>query len=212
MRLNDLMLRSGDSVQLMIARFDPKTGAPKPNPTNEFQSSRKPSEAPAVDEIAPSTGLEGFASPNWTRLGNRKSISMSFGNVQGDLVSWGDKAVCAYTDRNRGLQVVRRDAVGSVSAKRDPKGVAWNQSLPKECQATAVIVCPNAVVVGGGIYADGRENVKGFVRVMSIDAGSTVADETLPAPLAYGGLAVADGRIYATLADGSARCLGKRGP
>jgi len=108
--------------------------------------------------------------------------------------------------------VVRRDAVGSVSAKRDPKGVAWNQSLPKECQATAVIVCPNAVVVGGGIYADGRENAKGFVRVMSIDAGSTVADETLPAPLAYGGLAVADGRIYATLADGSARCLGKRGP
>ena len=74
----------------------------------------------------------------------------------------------------------------------------------------SIIVCPNAVVVGGGIYGENDEGAQGFVQVLSMDKGETLGECTLPSPLTYNGLAMAAGRVYATFADGSAACLGDK--
>jgi hypothetical protein len=72
-----------------------------------------------------------------------------------------------------------------------------------------VIVCGNAVVIGGGIYKK-DEPARGFARVLSPDKGELLAEATLGAPLTYNGAAVAGSKVYATLTDGSAVCLGSR--
>jgi hypothetical protein len=81
--------------------------------------------------------------------------------------------------------------------------------MPPEYQVTSVVVCRNAVVIGGGVYGDG-EAARGFVRVLSSDKGETKAEYHSGAPLAYNGVVVAGGRIYATFADGTAACLGSK--
>jgi hypothetical protein len=47
-------------------------------------------------------------------------------------------------------------------------------------------------------------------RSCEVPAGRLLAEQTLTAPLGYNALALAGGRVYATLADGSAVCLGAK--
>jgi len=210
LRINDLMLCVGRSVQLMTTRMDPKAGELLPNPTAEQAGKRRGQDkTPPLEEIAPSIGLEGFVSGNWTRLGNRKYGAMGFGNVRGELVSWSDAAVCACR-AGKNVQAFRRDRVGPAGVELDPEAPMWSHTLPGEFQATSLIVCPDAVLLGGGIYRAGSELAQGFVRVLSLDDGRVVAEQTLAAPLGYNALALAGGRVYATLADGSAVCLGTK--
>jgi len=210
MRLNDLMLKLGDCVQLMATRMDPRTGEFRPNPTLEF-SRLKPQDRgdKTAGEIAPTIGLEGFACGNWTRLGNRKSVGMGLGNVQGDLASWNDRMICTGSG-DRKILALRRDKIGPAGAKLASDAGLWGHELPAGYQATAIIVCPQAVVVGGGAYDSEAGGGKGFVRVLAAEGGKTLAESALPAPLSYNGLALAGGRLYATLADGSAVCLGAK--
>jgi len=207
MRLNDLMLQVDDSIQLMVTRMEPRTGDMKANPTQEFQKlPRDKREGKSAGEITPTIGLEGFVCGNWMRLGNRKSVSMGFGNVQGDVASWGKEIVCTCTN-GRSICAFHRDGVGPLGEKLDPAATMWGKNLPEGYQATSIIVCPNAVVIGGGVYEEGA---KGFIQVLSVEKGETVAERTFPAPVTYNGLALADGRVHATFADGSAACLGSR--
>ncbi|MBM4050132.1 MAG: hypothetical protein FJ279_33980, partial [Planctomycetes bacterium] len=118
MRRNDLMLKVGDSVQLMLTRLNPKTGEFMANPTVEYGKymqrvqRAKLAKAPlneeprTLTEIAPSIGLDGFMSANWTRLGTRKHVSMNLGNASGCMLSWNEQIVCAY------LQNVKRISSG----------------------------------------------------------------------------------------------------
>ena len=159
-----------------------------------------------LEEIAPSIGLEGFISWNWTRLGNRKHMTMNFGNVSGDMVSWGDSMVCAISKEGTTIRAINREKVKPFGGKVE--GHLWDASLPKGYQATAVVICRNAVVVGGGIYSEDAKEARGFVRLLSPDKGTEIAERTLNAPLSYNGIAVAGDRIYATFAHGSIACLG----
>jgi hypothetical protein len=106
------------------------------------------------------------------------------------------------------VQAVRRDKVTAVGKAIDPQGKLWKTALPEDYQATAVIVCRNAVVVGGGVYKPGAKEGKGFVQLLALEDGKPTAECSFDVPLAYNGLAVAEGRVYATLADGSVACLG----
>jgi hypothetical protein len=48
------------------------------------------------------------------------------------------------------------------------------------------------------------------MRVLSTDKGETLAEQVVGSPLVYNSVAVAGGKVFATLADGSVLCLGKR--
>ena len=234
LRKNDLLLHNGAALQLMLTRLDPKTGEIVVNATREFQKEMKKAnkatnskqkkagadgkdetapkvEKPAApDEIVPGIGLEGFISGIWTRLGNRRYGEMRFGNLGGAMVSWGDKVVCVIGNQGDALQAVPRNKIQPVGNGKITKASLWKTVLPDGCQATAVIVCQNAVVVGGGVYEPGSKEGKGFLQLLSLDDGKQIKECNFDVPLAYNGIAVTEGRIYATLADGSIACMGAK--
>jgi outer membrane protein assembly factor BamB len=227
MRRNDLLLKTGNSIQLMTTRLDPKTGEFVKNPTLEYQKfqdrqrrlavvakktstePKKLEETPAPDEIAPGIGLEGFIAATWTQLGDRKYKAMTLGNVSAPQLSWGDDLVCGNPSDGKAICAINRDKVAPFGSKTDAKARRWQQNLPENYQATSVVTAPNAVVVGGGVYRPG-ETGGGFMRVLSTDKGETLAEQFTGSPLVYNSVAVAGGKVYATLADGSVLCLGKR--
>jgi outer membrane protein assembly factor BamB len=139
-------------------------------------------------------------------LGNRKYGNMSFGSVNAAMISWGDKTVCLNTGDGKAIHAYPREAV--VPAGTKGKGAKWQQQLPAGYQATAVIACSNAVVVSGAIYNQDANEAKGFVQLLSLDDGKPTCEQTFAVPLAYNGVAVAGGKIYASLTDGSVVCLG----
>jgi outer membrane protein assembly factor BamB len=216
MRRNDLLLKTGDTLQLMTTRLDPKTGEFQKNPTLDVQKATKKKtagkpaeEAPALDEIAPSIGLEGFLTATWTRLGDRKYKTMTFGNVSAPQLSWSDALVCGNPGEGKAVCAFNRDKVAPFGTAVSAKARRWQQSLPGGYQATSVVACKNAVVVGGGVYVPG-ETGRGFLRVLSADKGETLAEKLVGSPLVYNSVAVAGGKVYATLADGSVLCLGRK--
>jgi len=154
--------------------------------------------------LAPNLGIEGIMRGNWTKLGNRKS-GVRLGGANGDMVSWSDKTVLRVSGQGASVQALSQDA----KAKR-PKTI-WSHGCPAGGQITSAVICPNAVVIGGGLYPpDSKTAKKGFVRVLSPDKGTQLAEITFDVPLTYDGLAVAGGKIYITLTDGSAACLGEK--
>ncbi|MGB2821561.1 MAG: PQQ-binding-like beta-propeller repeat protein, partial [Phycisphaerae bacterium] len=157
--------------------------------------------------VTPTCGLEGFICWHWTRLGDRRSGQMALGSVKGNMLSWDERLVCCNL---RGTSIKAFDRAGAGPGKSPPKSQKWAVNMPNELQANCIVVCRDAVVGGGGIYGSGETARRGFVWVLSSDKGEKTAELTLQAPLAYNGIAVAGGRIYATLADGSAVCLGQR--
>jgi hypothetical protein len=230
MRRNDLLLKCDNALQLMTTRLNPKNGELLQNATVEYErfqdrkrrqaltQKKKPApskelreveETMTLTEVAPGIGLEGFIAATWTRLGDRKYKSMTLGNISAAMLSWGAQTVCGNGRDGTVINAHRRDKIAPWGQKPDPQLYQWHQKLPEGYQATSVIVCGNAVVIGGGIYKK-DEPARGFARVFSPDKGELLADATLGAPLTYNGAAVAGGRVYATLTDGSAVCLGSR--
>lgn len=189
-RLNDILLEVGDSIQWMSTHLDPRTGTVQPEDGGA--------------EVAPRIGLEGFACGNWLRLGSRKHAPMAFGNVSADLLSWNEQAVCA-ADADGTLKAFPRDQVRSSG---EPAGKVWNITLPNAYQATSMVLCPDGVVVGGGVHTEGEAGSGGFVRVLSLEDGQPLVERKLPAPVSYNGLALSAGRLYATLTQGTTICLG----
>ncbi|MBI5687386.1 MAG: PQQ-binding-like beta-propeller repeat protein [Verrucomicrobia bacterium] len=230
MRRNDLLLKCDNALQLMTTRLDPKTGQLLQNATVEYEKfqdrkrrmaltqkkkptpskeAREVEETMTLTEIAPGIGLEGFIAATWTRLGDRKYKSTTFGNVSAAMLSWGAQIVCGNGRDGSSVSAHCREKVGPWGQKPDPKLLQWQQKLPEGYQATSVIVCGNAIVVGGGIFKKDTP-AKGFARVLSPEKGDLLAEAALDAPLTYNGAAVAGGKIYATLTDGSVLCLGSK--
>ena len=296
LRRNDLMLKVGDTIQLMQKRLAPATGEPRANKTLEYLKNlaqlmiqrdlkRRQEEAKAAakaaeeakaalvaaaepggemegdgeeeeednaaadefgedddpeeeeeegkdaaakesvdgdaeetaeeeedvpDEVAPAIGLEGFVSWIWTRLGSRKYKSMSLGNLNACMLSSGAELVCASTDHGRKVKAFAREDVKPVIVKLNEGAKKWEVSLGDGYQATALVVCGESVVIGGGVYGADSGGGRGFVRVVSADSGKTIVERLFGAPLTYNGLVVVAGKVYATFADGSAVCLGQQ--
>ena len=155
---------------------------------------------------APTTGLEGFICWNWTRLGDRRYRQMRLGGVAGHMLSWDDTAVCS----NQQGRIIRfqPDRPAPDTTKSKPRG--WTVNLPGGFLANCIVVCRDAVVVGGGVYKPDSKDGQGFVWVLSREKGRKTAEFTYRSPLAYNGIAVVDGRAYAAFADGTIACLAEK--
>ncbi len=163
-----------------------------------------------VGEIAPfvgggSRGSEGYADWNWPRLGTRKFVQMNYGNLGGTLLSWDPTAVCRMNgDRQVSLYALPK--IGGVGEKA-PGTPDWSATLPPTHQITALVLCQDGVVAAGGVYAaDPATPAKGFVTVLSRDAGKITVERLFDAPVVYNGIAVLDKQVCVAL-DNSSICL-----
>ena len=135
---------------------------------------------------------------------------MSLGNLNACMLSSGAELVCASTDHGRKVKAFAREDVKPVIEKLNEGAKKWEVSLGDGYQATALVVCGESVVIGGGVYGADSGGGRGFVRVVSADSGKTIVERLFGAPLTYNGLVVVAGKVYATFADGSAVCLGQQ--
>ena len=85
--------------------------------------------------------------------------------------------------------------------KSDVAGVSWKADLSK--RARAILRAGGTVVVGGG-DADG-----GFLQIFSANDGAARREKRLEASPVWDGLAVAAGRLYVPLENGTLVCLGE---
>jgi outer membrane protein assembly factor BamB len=253
LRRNDLILKTGDALQLMITRLNPNTGETLANPVqavhdyrgrvdrlkrdiatqtaalqgagdgtdraagikakleklqNELAKQVEPPSERAPELGSGGTSSEGFVSWDWPRLGDRKFRGMAYGNVGGTLVSWDASGVCRmYYDRR--LALYGMEKVGMVGEKLAARP-DWSVELPAGYQVTSLVLCPDAVLVAGGIYGNDAQNVSeaGFVALFSRDKGEKTRECALPAPVSLGGVAVTGSGIVATLRDNTVCLIG----
>jgi len=204
---NDAMYLDGDHLLLMKTIIDRKTGEFVTNPldayTLKMREWRKARNAalqekkpvpPQPEPIAglPMTneGTEGLANPNWTKLGARRRLNTTLDGVGGQILAWDDKSI---------VNLVQ-------SVKRENGKPAWT-SANRDEQVTALAMGKNAVVFGGGYYPEDGSS-QGFVRIVDRETGKVTGTHRFPAPLSFQGLAIEDGKIYATFENGKLVCLG----
>jgi hypothetical protein len=72
----------------------------------------------------------------------------------------------------------------------------------------AIALASNAAVLAGRV-TDRQGKSTGFLTVLSAADGKRLADIALAAPPTFDGLAIAYGRVFVSLADGSLVCFGK---
>jgi hypothetical protein len=209
-RLNDIILRTGKSLQLNVARIDAATGKEDmANPIDRTSvNSRLKGLAPT--EVFPIAGNLGFADGTWTRLMSRKYKGLSLGSLTGVQLSWNEKVACVVADPGTkvGLYSLEKLKPTGTTGEKDS---IWQKTLPKGYQATTAILCRDAVIVAGNIHPQdqGEAHGKAFIRVLSLEDGSTRQERLFDKPLAYNGVVLASSRIYAAFADGSLACMGK---
>ncbi len=173
-----------------------------------------PAEAPkepAIKEVELNFGMEGFLCWNWTKLGFRKFNGVALGNFYpgwSTMIAWNDTNVCAIAYPGRNVALADRSKILTAGMPADPKVKIWEKALPSGYQATSIVFCANSIIVGGGIFDEKTTDSKGFVQILSLDKGEPKAEHTFNVPLAFNGLAVAGGKVFATLEDGSIVCLG----
>jgi hypothetical protein len=166
---------------------------------------------PEVKEVALNFGMEGLLCWNWTKLGFRKFNGVALGNCEpgsSTMIAWNDTRACALKNLGRNVALMDRAKIRPAGESGDPQVKLWEKNLPPGCQTTALAFCSNAIVVGGGVYDEKTTDSKGFVEVLSCDKGEIIAERSFSVPLAYNGLAVAGGKVYATFEDGTVACLG----
>ncbi len=230
----DIPIKIGDAIQVMLTRFDAKTGTSRSNPTLDYQNylralygykqakdkidktenkeekekltkalPQEPKEVGA--EVAPSTGNEGYLCWNWTKLGTRKYQGIRLGNFGGTDICWNEKLACAI---GGSVTLCDRSKVKAMGIPFDNKELTWNKRLPQGYMGTSLILCGNVVLVGGGVFDAKSPVQKGFIQMFSLEKGDKTAECLLDAPLAYNGLSVAGGKIYASLDNGTVFCFG----
>ena len=180
-RRNDALALQGDAVKSMGLSLDLEKG-----------------ETAKATGAGLTMGLEGVYSWNWTRVGHRKFGNIGYGagraGAKGDTVSWSGKYAAACDMRNNlSLTAVENG---------QPKRKKWSLPIARDRQVTTLIICNNAVVIGGAI-TDKAAKPQGFVQAIGIETGKPIWDKTFPSKLAFNGLAVDGGKIVASFDDGS---------
>jgi outer membrane protein assembly factor BamB len=217
---NDAMARHGDLALLMGHHIDLKTGELTKDPVLEFKAKALQEEqkklgrkmnrkdqnalwkklAPELAKLGSkkfTVGLEGMYSWNWTRVGHRKFMELNYGGLKGDTVSWTEDRIAAC-DRNNRLNLTFLGEPDGTPAKKKGNRAF---TIPPDRQVTSLVVCKNAVVLGGAIVD--KEEAKGFVQAVSLEDGAPVWDKTFKAKLSFNGLAVEGGQVIATFSDGT---------
>lgn len=206
--VNDVMYLNGDHLHLMKTVLDRENGELLENAAAAFDrvlrewnrariearnagTPEPPKPEPPVELAMHNQGIEGLASPNWIKLGDRRRRATTLDGVNGQVLAFDDNEVVNFFQ----------------SFNREDGKARWRAAAENE-QVTAIAMAKNAVVYGGGYYPeDGSE--QGFVRVVDRKTGQVVARHQFPAPLSFQGLALESGKIFATFEDGKLVCLGE---
>ena len=150
----------------------------------------------------------------WTLIGQRRSGN-AFGvgksdakakkaQLRTDLLAWN-----ATTFAAPGFVMTREKAADVLSAVK-PEDCLWRPALPANSQVETMAMTGNAVVFAGRIKGakDGNAG-PGFLVALALADGKKVAELALASPPTYDGIAVAGGRIFVSLQDGTICCFGK---
>lgn len=204
--INDVIYVNGDHLHLMKTVLDRKTGQQLPNPAIAHDNAMRewnrlrieatkagepvpPQPEPEIELAMHNHGIEGIASPNWTKLGNRRRRDSSLDGVRGTVLAFDETTV---VNSRQGFDRAEGKALWSVAGSNE--------------QVTAIALGKNAVVFGGGFFPeDGGE--QGFVRVVNRTTGEVIGRLEFPAPLSFQGIAIEGDRIFATFENGKLVCL-----
>lgn len=200
-RQNDILVEKEGVIQCMTFLFDAADGKSSADPFPAYErlspADKAKTNAPAGVNI--NATREGFLGSNWRKLGTRRSGGdIVVDDVRGLRLAWNKEEALAS-----GGQHV------SYSVKKDGKRAGkWSYGCPAGGQIYSAVQSGNAAVIGGAFNPEKTAESLGFVIVLSKETGKKTAEVMFDAPLAYDGLAIADGRIYATFMDGTVACLG----
>jgi outer membrane protein assembly factor BamB len=104
-----------------------------------------------------------------------------------------------------GRESVRYEAASRTLAFRGK--TAWQQAVPKPAQVTALVLT-NSHVVAAGSRDRQAELPEGMLWLIDKRDGAIVSAAQLPAEVTLDGLAVAQGRVFASTRDGRLLCFG----
>ena len=114
------------------------------------------------------------------------------------VLAWDESVIAAAN--GGGVNVSSRKGRPDVATK-----TAWASQVGGD-QVTAIAMGKNAVVCAGGHFGTGGQS-EGFIRVVDRKTGKLLDRKVFSTPLSYQGLAIAEGKIYATFEDGTLVCL-----
>ncbi len=190
-RVNDLLAVRDGKVAIHHIQLDPKSGqgdtatAPKNNDGS----------------------LEGLIDGTWTRLGTRRSGGLMFGKARGELLVWSETTLFGYESGPRKCFAISRD-VATKAEKLDGKDYAWQLPIPPNHQVEAMALAENGLLLAGRTCDEKSGAVAGFLWVVAREDARKLAEYPLDAPPVYHGLAMAGGRTYISLHNGSLVCFG----
>ncbi len=218
--VTDMLIKTGNALQLTNVRLDSTTGQYLENPTlemlkyqakvNDLKKKGKDGselKPPEKKEIAPMAGNMGFICSNWTQLGTRKYGNLKLGSIQGSQISWNDKKAASIQGGRIALYPFEK--VKPAGENMDPKDIQWQKILPTGYQATSAVLCSDSLIIAGGVFIKADMKKKSFVQIYSLEKGDLLTERVFETPLAYNGIALAASKIYASFEDGSIACLGK---
>jgi len=181
----DLLVGHSDGIYLADQRFDSQTGQC----------------APAGEEaLQLSGGKAGLLETSWFDydLALRKSIhTWTACGEQGQLLAFDGSRVFGY-------HVPEEEPAQLFAAGGQP----WSTevAVPRQIRA---IACGKSHLVVAGAVARFDPGQGGFLELRNGATGETVAERSLPAAPVLDGLALANGRVYVSLADGQLLAFGR---
>jgi outer membrane protein assembly factor BamB len=194
-RQNDLLSLCGGNVAWWNLRLDPKSG-----------------NALAPDDARLDQSQGGMLDGTWTTVGKRRSGNgFRVGRIAADLLCWNEKLVVAPAfsiarERTGLTPAADPKQPAKVEMAPKPEECAWKPALPAGAQVEAISLATNVAVYAGRINSGSKP--KGFVCLVSLVDGSKVCEISLDQPPAYDGIALAGGKVYVSLQDGTLMCLG----
>lgn len=216
-RINDMLVKHDKTVQLMFNRFDLTTGEQVENPNlaynsvkNQLQRMQKNPEkkkeleeklATLKPDITVNCGVEGIYSWNWTRLGDRKFGMIGLGSAKGYCLAWNKDF--AATERGGNISLIPMSEVENETGKHGKP--AAGARAPAGCFVTSLVLCKNALLCGGTISKDGKDEA--VVQALDFKTGKLLWEKKFDGQLAFNGLAIAPGEVVVSLDSGKLVCL-----
>lgn len=186
LRLNDALSWRDEALAWHTWRFDPKTGATT-HPTDledreKYKGGAGKISGPMVDGT-------------WTRIRNRRA---------GSAFSLGEKAVDAMAwNAETALTFDGMFALAGAEAR-------WKTNYNARArEAEALALASDGAILAGRVRATTEKPSAGFVAVWNPADGKPVAEAALAAPPVHEGLALAGGRVFVALYDGTVAAWGE---
>ena len=185
-RMNDLLAVRDGQVAWYNQRLDAKTGETKPAAT-----------------VPKDPSMSGMLDGAWTVVPIRRSGNgFAAGSVVANLLAWNEKLIVSPK------AAMARDKDGLPAEASAKAGSLWTTPFARPQQVEAIALAPEAALFAGRTTgADGK--LAGFLAMFAAADGKKLAELPLWAPPTYDGLAIANGRVYVSLQDGSVVCFGK---